>query len=106
MWYFEPVIKIPMGNNASSLHSFFENVFSKGGSKSIVFVLPHVNTTAKYFRNQADGEVGEEDESTDIVPFPKNWKLKTIRLRVPTFNTTDADQYGQELEQVCDSKVF
>lgn len=68
----------------------------QGDTKSIVFVLPHANLTSKYFRAQVDGE----DEPTDIVPFPKKWQMKKLQLRVPTFNTSDVDQYGQELEQV------
>jgi len=59
--------------------------------------LPHVNLTAKLLRNRAEDE---EDDPTDVVPFPKKWQLKKILLKVPVFNTTDVDQYGYELEQV------
>lgn len=62
-----------------------------------MFVLPHENVTSKYLRKPSEDE--EQDE-VDIVPFPKNWKLRNARLRVPAFNTTDVDQYGSELEQV------
>ncbi|ODN03972.1 Serpin B11 [Orchesella cincta] len=75
----------------------------EGGSKSVVFVLPHVNLTSKILRN---GPEDEDDEHTDVVPFPTKWQVKNILLKVPAFNTTDVDQYGSELNEIGMNETF
>ncbi|CAL8110110.1 unnamed protein product [Orchesella dallaii] len=73
----------------------------EGGSKSVVFVLPHANLTSKIFRAE-----DEDDDPNDVVPFPKKWQVKKILLKVPAFNTTDVDQFGQELDQIGMNETF